>query len=121
LCLYGHDLDGSINPIEAGLAWTMGGPKSRRRTEGGFLGADRILKSDGGLMKVDRKRVGIIGMKAPAREGAEIYDAVGDRLIGKVTSGTFSPCLKGESDPVHTFTNMMHHRRPFAESRISAH
>ncbi|KAL3809616.1 hypothetical protein ACHAXA_006615 [Cyclostephanos tholiformis] len=94
LCLYGHDLDGTINPIEAGLAWTMGGPKSRRRTGGGFLGAERILKPDGGLVKVDKKRVGIMGMKAPAREGAEIYDAVGDRLIGRVTSGTFSPCLK---------------------------
>jgi hypothetical protein len=122
LCLYGHDLDGSINPIEAGLAWTMGGPKSRRRTEGGFLGADRILKSDGGLMKVDKKRVGIMmGVKAPAREGAEIYDAVGDKLIGKVTSGTFSPCLKGESDPVRTSTTMVYHRRPFADSRMSAH
>lgn len=97
LCLYGHDLDGSINPIEAALAWTMGGPKSRRRAEGGFLGAEKILKPDGGLVKVDRKRVGISGMKSPAREGAEIYDAEGERLIGKVTSGTFSPCLRGET------------------------
>lgn len=98
LCLYGHDLDGSINPIEATLAWTMGGPKSRRRVEGGFLGAEKILKPDGGLVKADRKRVGISGMKSPAREGAEIYDAEGERLIGKVTSGTFSPCLKGETE-----------------------
>ena len=61
LCLYGPDLDGSINPIEAALAWTMGGPKSRRRAGGGFLGAEKILKPDGGLVKVDRKRVGIWG------------------------------------------------------------
>merc|ERR1719221_545437 len=39
LCLYGHDIDQTINPVEAALAWTMGGPKSRRRTEGGGLGA----------------------------------------------------------------------------------
>jgi aminomethyltransferase len=111
LCLYGHDLDGSINPIEATLAWTMGGPKSRRRAEGGFLGAEKILKPDGGLVKVDRKRVGISGMKSPAREGAEIYDAEGERLIGKVTSGTFSPCLKGETDRDPSACNITYHHR----------
>mmetsp|Transcript_6354 Transcript_6354/g.15823 ORF Transcript_6354/g.15823 Transcript_6354/m.15823 type:complete len:418 (+) Transcript_6354:112-1365(+) len=94
LCLYGHDLDETINPVEATLAWTMGGPKGRRRKEGGFLGAEHILKPDGKLQKVARKRVGIMGMKAPAREGAEIYDAAGENKIGDVTSGTFSPCLK---------------------------
>jgi len=94
LCLYGHDLNETINPVEATLAWTMGGPKGRRRKEGGFLGAEHILKPDGKLQKVSNKRVGIMGMKAPAREGAEIYDAAGENKIGDVTSGTFSPCLK---------------------------
>jgi len=94
LCLYGHDLNETINPVEATLAWTMGGPKSRRRKEGGFLGAEHILKPDGKLQKVAKKRVGIMGMKAPAREGAEIYDAAGENKIGDVTSGTYSPCLK---------------------------
>ena len=94
LCLYGHDLNETINPVEATLAWTMGGPKGRRRKEGGFLGVEHILKPDGKLQKVAKKRVGIMGMKAPAREGAEIYDASGETKIGAVTSGTFSPCLK---------------------------
>lgn len=94
LCLYGHDLNETINPVEATLAWTMGGPKGRRRTEGGFLGVEHILKPDGKLQKVAKKRVGIMGMKAPAREGAEIYDVTGETKIGVVTSGTFSPCLK---------------------------
>ena len=35
-----------------------------------------------------------MGMKAPARQHAEIYDATGENLIGEITSGTFSPCLK---------------------------
>lgn len=94
LCLYGHDLNETINPIEASLAWTMGGPKSRRRAEGGFLGSENILKPDGKLQNVEKKRVGIVGMKAPAREHTEIYDASGEKMIGVVTSGTFSPCLK---------------------------
>jgi len=94
LCLYGHDLDDKTNPIEGALGWTMGPPKSRRRLEGGFLGAEHILTPDGKFKKVARKRVGIMGMKAPAREHAEIYDAAGEEKIGEVTSGTFSPCLK---------------------------
>jgi aminomethyltransferase len=95
LCLYGHDLNETINPIQASLGWTLGAPKSRRRLQGGFLGAEHILTSDGKFQKVDKKRVGIIGMKAPAREHAEIYqDADGTVQVGEVTSGTFSPCLK---------------------------
>merc|ERR1712071_421667 len=77
LCLYGNDLDESTSPIE-----------------GGFLGAEHILKPDGKFQKISRKRVGIKGMKAPARQHAEVYDATGDTLIGEITGGTFSPCLK---------------------------
>lgn len=94
LCLYGNDLDENTTPVEGTLGWTMGGPKSRRRTEGGFLGAEHILTPEGKFKKSARKRVGIMGMKAPAREHAEIYDATGENLIGEITSGTFSPCLK---------------------------
>ncbi|KAG5185726.1 Aminomethyltransferase [Tribonema minus] len=94
LCLYGNDIDLTTNPVEAGLAWTMGGVKGRRRTEQGFLGADKFLQPDGKLKKVTRKRVGIAGMKAPARGHTEIFDAEGKTKIGEITSGTFSPCLK---------------------------
>jgi aminomethyltransferase len=94
LCLYGHDLNEDINPIMGALGWTMGGPGSRRRTEQGFLGAEYFLTPEGKFKKQSKKRVGIMGMKAPAREHAEIYDASGENLIGEVTSGTFSPCLK---------------------------
>ena len=92
LCLYGNDLDSSTTPVEAALGWTMGPPKSRRRLEGGFLGAEHILKN-GKFKEVARKRVGIAGMKAPARDGVPILDMEGNP-IGSVTSGTFSPCLK---------------------------
>lgn len=94
LCLYGNDLNETTTPIEGVLGWTMGGPGGRRRKDAGFLGAEHILTPEGKFQKVSRKRVGIKGMKAPAREHAEIYDATGETLIGEVTSGTFSPSLK---------------------------
>jgi aminomethyltransferase len=91
LCLYGNDLDEETNPIEGGLTWTIGGPKSRRRVEQGFLGAEKILTEDGKLRKQTRKRIGISGMKAPARDHTEIYDATGSTKIGEITSGGFGP------------------------------
>lgn len=94
LCLYGNDLNEDINPVMGALGWTMGGPKGRRRTEQGFLGAEHFLTPEGKLKKQESKRVGIMGMKAPAREHTEIFDATGETLIGEITSGTFSPCLK---------------------------
>jgi aminomethyltransferase len=94
LCLYGNDLNEDINPVQGALAWTLGGPGSRRRADQGFLGAEHFLTPEGKLKKQERKRVGILGMKAPARGHTEIYDASGENLIGEITSGTFSPCLK---------------------------
>ena len=88
LCLYGHDIDETTSPIEAGLAWSIG---KRRRTGGGFPGAARIQHelADG----PSRKRVGIRpDGRAPAREGTEILSASG-QPIGKVTSGGFAPSL----------------------------
>lgn len=96
LCLYGHDIDESISPVEAGLQWTIGGPKARRRLEQGFLGASHFLQADGKLKKVEKKRVGITGMKAPAREGTQIFSSTDSTTpIGEVTSGGFGPSFKG--------------------------
>jgi aminomethyltransferase len=88
LCLYGHELDETVSPIEAGLLWSIG---KRRRTEGGFLGAERVLKDiTGGTA---RKRVGIKpDGKAPARDGTIVQDAQG-RVIGKITSGGYGPTV----------------------------
>ena len=88
LCLYGHDIDETTTPIEAGLAWTIG--KSRRE-EGGFPGAAVILRqlAEGPA----RKRVGIRpDGRAPAREGTAILDHAGN-AIGRVTSGGFGPSV----------------------------
>jgi aminomethyltransferase len=77
LCLYGHDLDTTIDPIQAGLLWTVGPKGSRRRIEQGFAGAHNILKPDGGPLPKTKKRVGFMGHSQPIREGAPIYDMDG--------------------------------------------
>ena len=90
LCLYGHDIDETTSPIEAGLAWSI---QKRRRIQGGFPGAKRIQDELIGGPK--RKRVGIRpDGRATAREGAEILSLNGDR-IGTVTSGGFGPTVGG--------------------------
>ncbi|WP_426165464.1 glycine cleavage system aminomethyltransferase GcvT [Sandarakinorhabdus sp. DWP1-3-1] len=87
LPLYGHDLDPGTNPIEAGLAFAI---SKRRKTEGGFPGADIIL---GQLLGgAPRKRVGLaVDGKLPAREGALVF--AGDVQVGTVTSGGFAPSV----------------------------
>ncbi|WP_019531503.1 glycine cleavage system aminomethyltransferase GcvT [Dasania marina] len=92
LCLYGHDLDTSTSPVEAGLLWSIS--KSRRPggdKAGGFPGADIILDQiENGA---SRKRVGLkINGRAPVREGAELVDLAGNN-IGRVTSGGFGPTI----------------------------
>ena len=90
LCLYGHDIDETTSPIEAGLLWSIG---KRRRAEGGFIGAERVLQEISG--GTSRKRVGIKPEgKAPAREGTVVLDMTG-REIGKITSGGFGPTVNG--------------------------
>ncbi|AZS19767.1 MULTISPECIES: glycine cleavage system aminomethyltransferase GcvT [unclassified Caulobacter] len=88
LPLYGHDLDETVSPIEAGLNFAVG--KSRREA-GDYLGAARIAKELAG--ELSRVRVNLKVLEgAPAREGAEIADEAGN-VIGKVTSGGFAPSL----------------------------
>jgi aminomethyltransferase len=90
LCLYGHDIDETTSPIEAGLAWSIA---KRRREQGGFPGAARIQRElkEGPA----RRRVGIKPEgRAPAREGTVIADAAG-AAIGAVTSGGFGATAGG--------------------------
>ncbi len=88
LCLYGHDIDHTTDPVAAGLGWSVG---KRRREEGGFPGADRVRAALAN--GPDRRRVGLLlDGRAVAREGAEIARPDGT-VVGRVTSGTHSPSL----------------------------
>ena len=88
LCLYGHDIDETTSPIEAGLAFSIG---KRRKLARDFPAADRLMTQL--LEGTSRKRVGLRVLdKVPAREGAEIIDTAG-RVIGRVTSGGYGPSV----------------------------
>ncbi len=88
LCLYGHDIDETVNPIEANLTWSIG---KRRKTAKDFPAAEAIM--DALLGGTAKKRIGILpDGRAPAREGTEIAGKDG-RIIGKITSGGFGPSL----------------------------
>ncbi len=82
--LYGNELSTEITPVEAGLEFAV--PMAKI-----FAGREAILKiqTSGGPR---RKLVGFkLDSKRVARHGFEIFQ--GDRAVGIVTSGTFSPTL----------------------------
>lgn len=89
LPLYGQDIDQTTSPVEAGLGFSV--PK-RRRTEGGFPGADRIIAE--AATGPARHLVGLRPEgRAPVRAGVAITATDGTAL-GAVTSGGFSPTLQ---------------------------
>ncbi|MDT8854279.1 glycine cleavage system aminomethyltransferase GcvT [Paracoccaceae bacterium Fryx2] len=90
LCLYGHDIDTTTSPVEAGLTWAI--QKVRRAggaRAGGFAGDARILHelAEG----PERRRVGLRPEgRAPMREDTELF-APDATPVGRVTSGGFGP------------------------------
>lgn len=88
LCLYGHDMDATRDPVEADLAWVI---QKSRRARADFPGATRVMSAlENGPVE---KRVGIQPLQsAPAREGTEIYSD-GAR-VGVITSGGVGPSVE---------------------------
>ncbi len=88
LPLYGHDLDETTTPIQAGLAYAI---SKRRKAEGGYPAAEALMAEllDGPV----QRRVGLaVEGKLPAREGATVF--AGALPVGTVTSGGFAPSLQ---------------------------
>lgn len=83
-CLYGHDIDDTTSPIEAGLGWITKFTKNFTKSD-----YHKQLKEQG----VQKKLVGfeMIDRGIP-RQHYKIVDAAGNE-IGEVTSGTQSPTL----------------------------
>ena len=93
LCLYGHELNESITPVEAGLQWVFkkGHNQPFDFAQGKFPGADKILNQL--KQGSDKIRAGLlVDSKIPVRDGAVIINHE-DKVVGIVTSGGFSPSL----------------------------
>jgi aminomethyltransferase len=86
-CLYGHDIDDTTSPIEAGLGWITKFTANKESIDKEVLlkqkeeGVKRRLK---GFVMIDR---------GSPRQHYEVVDANGN-IIGEVTSGTMSPMMK---------------------------
>ena len=88
LHLWGNDLDETVTPIEAGLAWSV----AKDKTED-YNGKSIIMGQLNGTVPKMKKLVGFVMKdKIPARHGYEVYFE-GEK-IGTVTSGGPSPVLK---------------------------
>ena len=82
--LYGNDMDERRNPIEAGLGWCC-------KEETGFIGAEAVATA---RKRGTAQRLAPFVLTSPGipRHGNPVIR--GDRDVGVVTSGTFSPCLE---------------------------
>ena len=82
--LYGHELNETIDPISAGLGWAVDLTKE-------FVGVEKLreIKANGPAQKL----IGIeLEGKRIARQGISVV--LDGKIIGQVTSGTFSPTLQ---------------------------
>jgi len=85
MALYGHEIDDTTTPLNAGLGWVV------KLGKGDFVGRQRLVEqSDKGLAE---KLIGfeIVG-RGIARQGHSVI--VGDEAVGRVTSGTWSPSFE---------------------------
>ncbi len=85
MSLYGHEIDDTVTPLEAGLAWTV------KLAKEDFVGREALAAQK--AAGVPRKLVGFtFAERAIARQGYAVTDPVG-APSGSVCSGTMSPTL----------------------------
>jgi aminomethyltransferase len=84
--LYGHELNETINPIQAGLGWAV------KPDKGDFIGRAAMLEFVASTTMPVRVGLEVDGKRA-AREGSEIF-GFDDEKIGTVSSGSFCPWLE---------------------------
>lgn len=82
--LHGHELSLDITPVQAGAGWAVGWAKPE------FWGAE-ALKAEKAAGPARRMRALKASGRGVPRPGMTVY--VGDRAVGTLTSGTFSPTL----------------------------
>ena len=82
--LYGSDAGSDTSPYEAGIGWTVDLEKLN------FIGKEALLNND---IKKTLVRIELLEKGVP-RHGNNILNSKGTEVIGKVTSGTYSPSLQ---------------------------
>ena len=82
--LYGHELSEAVNPIQAGLGFAV------NLEDRDFVGRDAIVRFAEDAEQPKRIGLELAGRRVP-REGYPIE--ADEKIIGAVTSGTFSPTL----------------------------
>ena len=85
MALYGHEIDESTTPFEAGLAWVV------KMNKGDFLGREALA-----AQQAEGPRRKLIGFEVKgrgiARQGHEVRSR--GQAVGTVTSGTWSPTFE---------------------------
>ena len=85
--LYGNDMDETVSPIEAGIAWAV------RFEKGDFLGKAKMEAQKAGTAPARKMVAFKLEDEGIARHGMDVY--VGDRKVGVVTSGSVLPTVEG--------------------------
>jgi aminomethyltransferase len=84
MALYGQDMDESVSPFEAGLAWTVSLDEGRD-----FIGRAALEKQK--ASGAARQTIGLVmDHKGVLRHGQQVFAAAG---VGEILSGTFSPTI----------------------------
>jgi aminomethyltransferase len=87
MALYGHEIDETTTPFEAGLGWVV------KLDKGDFLGRDALVSQK--AAGVPRKLVGFeVRGRGIARQGHGVLAKDGVAIAGAVTSGTWSPTFE---------------------------
>jgi aminomethyltransferase len=85
MALYGHEIDDTTTPFEAGLSWVV------KLDKGEFLGRDALVAQK--AAGIPRKLVGFeVQGRGIARQGHPVVSEGG--TVGAVTSGTWSPTFE---------------------------
>jgi aminomethyltransferase len=94
LCLYGHELTTEIDPVQAGLIWSI---SKARKPEGiragGFPGSDVIFERLANKPALCRVGLRVDG-KRPVRDGQAVLDLSG-RQVGEICSAGYGPSIGG--------------------------
>jgi len=87
MALYGHEIDETTTPFEAGLAWVV------KLAKGEFLGRGALEAQQ--AAGPGRKLVGFeVQGRGIARQGHTVLSGEGGEAVGAVTSGTWSPTFE---------------------------